>query len=377
MDKQEKVLVVDDEDSNRRLVEDILDDEGYEVLLTKNGEKALRILRQDYSIGVVLLDIMMPVMDGYTVLAEMKKDPNLRQIPVIMITAVDKTKSVVHCLGKGADDYLTKPFEEEVLKARVKGSLEKYRLLRAERDFFQKTLRESLKVITDILSVVNPLAFGRASRIRLLVKQIAVCMQVKKAWELDIAAMLSQLGCVTVPPEILEKVARGKPLVPEEKGIYDKHPEVGCSFIEHLPGLGGIAKMVQHQNRHYKSSDAPTTEAIPFGARVLHVAIDFDILISSGLEPREALDKIGQRKDYYDPQVVEALTVVTKKSFKTHFVSFQNLELGMILAQDIRTAGNVLLAAKDQEVSVFLRDQLRNFTCITKIPGMLEVFKPT
>lgn len=121
------LLVVDDNEMNRDMLSRRLRRQGYTVDVAVNGREALEML-QAADFDLVLLDIMMPEMNGYEVLEEMKDNPNLSFIPVIMITAVDEIESIVRCIELGAEDYLPKPFNPVLLKARVNASLEKKRL---------------------------------------------------------------------------------------------------------------------------------------------------------------------------------------------------------------------------------------------------------
>ena len=125
------VLVVDDNEGNRDVLSRRLLRDGCEVLLAESGRQALRMV-QRYQFDVILLDIMMPVMDGYSVLTELKKNQHSRHIPVIMISAVDEIESVIRCIELGAEDYLYKPFNPVLLRARLRALLERNRLRRAE-----------------------------------------------------------------------------------------------------------------------------------------------------------------------------------------------------------------------------------------------------
>jgi two-component system sensor histidine kinase/response regulator len=120
------VLVVDDTDANREMLKRRLEREGHRVATAVNGVEAMSAVRSQ-PFDLVLLDIMMPEMDGYTVLSQMKADEELRPIPVIMITALDDEESVVRCIKMGAEDYLPKPFNATLLKARMSACLLKKR----------------------------------------------------------------------------------------------------------------------------------------------------------------------------------------------------------------------------------------------------------
>ena len=137
------MLVVDDAPLNRRLLERALTDQGYVAILADDGVQALDLLRGEGSpaVDVVLLDILMPRMDGYETLIAIKADPALRHLPVIMITAVDETESAIRCIELGATDYLPKPFNVSVLRARIGVSLAAKRLRDLELEYLEQVGR--------------------------------------------------------------------------------------------------------------------------------------------------------------------------------------------------------------------------------------------
>jgi adenylate cyclase len=119
-----KILIADDDPANRDLLRRRLEFEGHSVVEAKNGLEVL-VLLKNQACDLVLLDIMMPDMDGFQTLAKLKQEPQLRELPVIMISALDELRSVVHCIEMGAEDYLAKPFNRVLLRARIGASLEK------------------------------------------------------------------------------------------------------------------------------------------------------------------------------------------------------------------------------------------------------------
>jgi len=141
---QSHLLVVDDNETNRDVLSRRLEREGFRVSCAENGRCALEMVRAT-SFDLVLLDIMMPEIDGYQVLSQMKADPSLHDIPVIMISALDEIQSVVRCIETGAEDYLNKPFDPVLLRARIGASLEKKRL----RDLEKRKTAELEKAIDD------------------------------------------------------------------------------------------------------------------------------------------------------------------------------------------------------------------------------------
>jgi class 3 adenylate cyclase len=151
--KPASLLVVDDKESNRDLLSRRLNRQGFQVHAAEQGHQALQMIRsQDFDL--VLLDIIMPEMNGYEVLAEIKADPEISHIPVIMISALDEIDSVVRCIEMGAEDYLQKPFNQVILNAKISASLERKRLRDRERAFLERLQIEqdkSEKLLLNIL----------------------------------------------------------------------------------------------------------------------------------------------------------------------------------------------------------------------------------
>ncbi|HJR02605.1 MAG TPA: response regulator [Methylomirabilota bacterium] len=131
------LLVVDDNRVNRLLLGRALEQLGHTVAFAENGRQALEALGQR-SVDLVLLDIEMPEMDGYQTLAALAADPRLRDVPVVMMSSVEEVDSVARCIEMGAEDYLFKPVNPVLLKARVAASLEKKRLRDLQRELFRK-----------------------------------------------------------------------------------------------------------------------------------------------------------------------------------------------------------------------------------------------
>jgi len=158
--KTHNVLIVDDIEMNRDRLFQLVSMLGQSPILAEGGLVALEKLKKQ-PIDLVLLDIMMPEIDGYEVLSHIKDDADLRHIPVIMITAIDDTESAVHCINMGADDYLTKPFNRVLLKARITACLERKELRDKEDEYhrqieeYNMRLEEMIREQTQELSAVN------------------------------------------------------------------------------------------------------------------------------------------------------------------------------------------------------------------------------
>jgi two-component system, cell cycle response regulator len=139
-DRTAHILVVDDSRTNRSLLARRLEQNGHTVTNAEHGRDALALMASQ-SFDLVLLDVLMPELDGYQVLASMKQDTALRDIPVIMISAVDEIESVVRCIELGAEDYLPKPFDPVLLRARINACIEKKFLRDQEVQYLQQVNR--------------------------------------------------------------------------------------------------------------------------------------------------------------------------------------------------------------------------------------------
>lgn len=151
-----RILIADDDDGNRDLLRRRLESEGHEVFEAHNGLETLDALRTS-PYDLVLLDLMMPVMDGFETLTRMRQDAELREMPVIMISALEELQSVANCIEMGAVDYLAKPFNRVLLRARIGSSLEKKRLMDRERER-TKELERTLKLLEQAQAQLSILA---------------------------------------------------------------------------------------------------------------------------------------------------------------------------------------------------------------------------
>src|SRR6185436_9290397 len=151
-----------------------------------------------------------------------------------------------------------------------------YRLLRSEKDLLEKTLHGCIKVLTEVLGLVNPEAFSTAARITMYVKHVSTQLGLKDAWRFEMAAMLSHLGCVVLSTETLESVRLGRRLSKEEEARYASHPNVARDLLRNIPRLESIAAMVARQQEPYKDQrHQPLAERDIelLGAQILKVCI--------------------------------------------------------------------------------------------------------
>jgi CheY-like chemotaxis protein/tRNA A-37 threonylcarbamoyl transferase component Bud32 len=206
-DGKARVLVVDDEAGNRDLLARRLQREGYAVVSAGGGHEALAVIAQE-RVDVVLLDVMMPDLDGLAVLERLKADPATRDVPVIMISALDDLHAIARCIEAGAVDYLPKPFEPVILRARLAASLAEKRFRDQERD-----LVRALGVVTAAASAVEAGAY-----------------------------QAGQLGAVAQRPDAVGRLARVMDRMASEVGEREGRLR---SRLERLRGEIGVARQTQ------------------------------------------------------------------------------------------------------------------------------------
>src|SRR5262245_61160663 len=206
MDVREKprVLCVDDEPN---VVEGLALTlrRKFDVATAEDGPSALALLREEPRTAVVISDMRMPGMDGATFLARVRE--LLPDTVRILLTGQTDLTSAIRAVNDGQlFRFLTKPCPPSNLLAVVEAAVKQHELQCAERILLEQTLHGSIRALTEVLALTNPLAFGRATRIKAHVSELATKLGLKERWQVEVASMLSQLGCITLPTETVEKL---------------------------------------------------------------------------------------------------------------------------------------------------------------------------
>ncbi|HDS29769.1 MAG TPA: response regulator [Firmicutes bacterium] len=374
---QEKILLVDDEPNVLQAFERNLRKK-FEISTAKGGPEGLETMKNSGPYAVVVSDLQMPGMDGIQFLTRVR-EANPETVRM-MLTGNANLDSAIEAVNEGnVFRFMTKPCPPETLEKVIEAGMEQYRLVMAEKELLEQTLKGSVKVLTDIMSLSSPAAFGRATRVRGIMKKLAIMMKVENVWEFELAGMLSQTGCITLPTNVVEKIYRGDPLTALETRMFNAHPKIGYDLISNIPRLRNVADMILYQEKHYNGDGIPMDdvrgEDIPLGARALHVVLNYDTRIWSGKTGREALKDIREKYDYFDPSIIKALeeVVKTEASYKIQSISIWELVTEMVLAEDVRTTGGLLLIAKGQSVTESLKERLHNFAHVGEAPEHVRV----
>lgn len=377
---REKILIVDDMPENIDILVALLEKK-YQVIVATNGIKALAIAKKTLP-DLILLDIMMPLMGGFEVCSKLKNDKSTMDIPIIFLTAMGDVEDKMKGFNLGAVDYITKPFQVQEVNVRVKTQIELKKSKQASHELLTKTLSGSVKTLVDILSVVNPVAFSQGSRIKNYVKQIVEGIGISDIWQFEIAAILSQVGCYTLPVDLLEKVYSGKKLTLTEKQLFSKHPAAGSKLVSNIPGLEAISTMIARQQeplgKEYENTRFVDRDYGILGAQILNIAINFDLFVNTGGLPTVAIDKMREQAYIYDTAILDVFERTLKRRNEINImnVSLDMLKPGMIAEDGILSNTGTLLIAKGTEISDYIKEHLVIFNRKTQIKEPIKVRVP-
>lgn len=372
-----RILCVDDEinvlDAFKRTLR-----KDFEISVAEGGEQALAMIRTERPFAVVLSDMRMPGMNGIELLKQIKTiAPKTVRM---MLTGNSDQQTAIDAVNEGSIfRFLTKPCPPERITETLFAGLEQYRLVVAEQQLLEQTLSRGLQVLLDVLSIVNPTAFNRSGRIRKLAKDIAEYLRIEKVWEVEFAAMLSQIGCVSVPEEILQKIAANTSLSNKETGLFNQHPQVGHDLIIRIPRMENVAAIILGQNRRFTDDANQPVTAPMTGSRILKAVIDYDRLISREVTPHNALLELDSRSGWYAPDVIEALRNAVDKT-NDNFASLEmlvaDLQPGMYLDGPLVSLRGSTLLPAGQEITPSLILRLVNLVETGMVANRINVTAP-
>jgi putative two-component system response regulator len=352
------ILIVDDSEANRMILQDQVITLGHTPVLAENGLVALKKVT-DYKPDLLLLDIMMPKMDGHQVLARLKSDSHMRHIPVIMVSANDEIESAAKCIEQGAMDYLVKPFNSVLLKARIKAALankllhdqeEAYReTIRQYNEKLEERVRERTKDLEETRQEVIQ-RLGRAAEYRdnetgqhvlrmshysaRLAKELG--MNDMECYLIQLTSPMHDIGKIGIPDGILLKPG---PLTEDERKIMETHTTIGGEILG--GGKSELIKMAEtialtHQEK-WDGTGYPKglkKEEIPLVGQITAICDVFDAITSKRPYKEEhpieqALEFISsQSGKHFDPHLVKVFQQIVPdlKKIKEKFSQEENLQ---------------------------------------------------
>ena len=376
----EKILMVDDDrnllDSFRRQFRKTL-----HLETATSGADGIQAVRDGGPFAVVISDMMMPNMNGVEFLGQVSKiSPNSVRI---MLTGNADQDTAVNAVNDGhIFRFLNKPVGSEQLQRVILDAIHQYRLINSEKVLLNKTLKGAVNLLSDILGLLNPDSFSDSTRVKQHVDTMVKSLALKDSWHYDLAAMLSQIGLVALPPDLVKKHTSGEKLSQAEKQRFASHPEIGARLLKHIPRLELVADMVARQQDSVPQLDfegnLDNRQKGVLGGQILKVAIAFDQLLTQGKDETAALAVLKENPEAYDPLLVETLAAgIQRQKLEVMTLPIDQLQPGLIIDQPINTEAGLLLVAKGQVLSQAMLLRLLAAEESAIIKGPVRVFRLT
>lgn len=377
----EPILFVDDEPNVLSGIRRQLHKQ-YHITTAEGSHNAIKIIReQSTPFAVIVADMRMPEINGIELLKQVTTlSPNSVRM---MLTGNADQQTAIDAINEGnIFRFLNKPCETEYLKQALDAGIRQYRLVTAERELLEKTLRGSIRILTEILSLVDPDSFGRSERIRRKLKAMLPKLQVPRHWELDLAVMLAPLGVVTIPRDLMIKQANGETLLSAERQVIDSIPEVAHRLIRNIPRMEEVSRIVLYQNKNYDGSGYPIDDIkeqdIPLGSRVLRILSDMIELEDCEQSPVEVVSCMRRKAHLYDPHLLDLAlgSMAQAQTTVRKTIEVLKIHVGMILAEDVCMQNGALLIRGGQIISNSLKERLINYYLTNRIAEKIDVLAP-
>ena len=341
----------------------------FEIETANSAKEGLEKIIAGGNYSVVIADMRMPETDGIKFLSMVKeKNPDIVRM---MLTGNADIDTAINAVNDGnIFRFLTKPCAPEILKKSIDDGVEQNRLIISEKELMQKTLLGIIKILSEILSIVNATAFGRAIRVTKMAVKIAEKLKLKDILKVELASMLSHIGCISIPEDILERYFLGLDLMPGEADTLKSYTKMGFELLSKIPRLEQVAKIIYYQEKYFNGTGYPKDdlkeESLPIESRILKILLDFDTL-SIKNSKKEALEIMKNKRSLYDTKVLDILAeIIIEEEKSIRAVNISNVNINdlkdrMMLAEDVYTKSGKLLLPKGLEVTSYLKTRLINY----------------
>jgi response regulator RpfG family c-di-GMP phosphodiesterase len=364
----EAILFVDDEELLLSSYQRVLRKQ-FQFDVAKSGQEALDKFRST-SYAVIVSDMRMPGMNGVELLKQIRSTSP--ETVRLMLTGNSDIQTAIEAVNEGCVfRFLTKPCSPDSLANAINDGLQQYRLIRSEKDLLEQTLHGSIRVLTEVLSIVNPTAFNQSLRAAEYVKAVVRQLKLSNEWQYEVAAMLSNIGRIVLPKESLE-TPRFAAHVPFAQNLLSKIPR-----LESIAAMiGGLA--VEPGQR--RTSAKGTDDAVHFGTEILRTCHDFQRLLLEDMSPKAALKILRETSGgHYLPAIIDALAAVSNELFQYEPTCRKMADLNeqMILDQDLRTVHGTVLVTRGTPITHSLLLRLHSFRERKLLPAEVHVLIPS
>ncbi len=343
-----RIICVDDEPRvlkglRRRLGRD------YHVEIAESGAEALELLRAQDPFHVIVSDMRMPGMNGAQLLANARREfPDTVRI---LLTGQSDLDDAIAAINEGnIFRFLTKPCPPEVLLPALGAAVEQYRLVQAERELLEGTLRGSITLLTEILEIKDPVAASRGVRLKNYVRDLAAELEVTGTWDFEVAAALSEIGYAVIPSDIVDRWRRGDHLTEAEEGLLVSQFHVAKELLVNIPRLDGVAAMVGALGT---GATDGTDERVDLGVSLIQAVGEYDRYVQSGLAEGAAVAAMKKHGSVSDESILRALDrmAVASGGYVEKALGVADLVSGLLLAADLYATDGRLLLTEGTELS--------------------------
>jgi response regulator RpfG family c-di-GMP phosphodiesterase len=379
MKDDERILLVDDEPLVLVALHRALSTD-FHIEMAVGSDEAMQALENQGPFAVLVSDFKMPGMNGVQFLTHAGKC--YPETVRIMLTGQADLHAAMAAVNEGqVFRFLTKPCPAKVLARTLEAALDQYRLITAERELLRRTLMGSITLLTEVLSAVDPAAFSCSFRIKRYVMLLAKAVGFEDAWQLEVAGILSQIGCIAVlPPNAVQ--ARSMDVLEDNPHLFSRQPLAAANLLRRIPRLETTAEIVALQHkpyREYNPDDKDNVgEMVETGGQILHVAVELERLIRRGTDFREAIREMRRWRGEYNPYLLDALEAAGEPSSRwaPAIVLAAKLDTSMVADEDIRALNGQVLVPKGEQLTCPLLERLRSFATAVGIVEPVKVLSP-
>jgi response regulator RpfG family c-di-GMP phosphodiesterase len=379
-----KVLLVDDEANVLQGYQRVLR-RRFDLSLAQGGAEALELLEAQGPFAAIVSDMRMPGMDGVTLLEKVKH--RWPETTRVMLTGNADQATAMDAVNRGSIfRFLTKPCDSEQMGLALDAAIRQYELVTAEKQLLEQTLKGSLELLVELLSILDPVSFGRAQTMAELAEGVARNLAMPEPWVLGIASILSQIGILTIPAAVVDKLRGGGFLNSSEREIANRVPEVGFNLLKRVPRLEQVAEAIYYMNKNFNGTGFPADSRkgaeIPLGGRILRAVADYLPLLGSKGGSKPALAEMEFRTTWYDLEVLRALRQVVEEREPTETetrpadLAVKDLRLGYIVVEGIETATGLLLVPAGTRLGFSHLEKLRNFARLGEVREPIRALVP-
>ena len=349
----------------------------FDISTESDPLEAIKRVQTGERFDVVISDMRMPKADGAEVLAAVK-DAQPKTVRVLLTGHAD-IDAAMRAVNEGKiARYVTKPVEAGHLQEILLSLLEKSKQDNVTTDVLQRTVGGIVRTLADILAMLNPAAFGNAIRLRRPVRVLADAMGLEDAWEFEIAALLSKLGCVALPKELLERKDSGIEISAAERRRYREHPEVAAKLMAQIPRFEGVTAIIKRQDQ------ALTPELFELSFKELPRPLQGAVLIQTAQHfLGESEPRINPKPLDFDPPIhpdvlahVDKLLAIEERRTRKQ-CQVDELSTGMRLEAEVETNQGVVIARAGQELTYPMLERIRRFADSPGLSLPIDVSLPS